>query len=138
MYLYLLIAVFVVALFVTALSRRKGLFILSAFLLFTLSTLVYLDRTLNQDDIFKFVYGGNIKMVRWYLNTGTSVQVQDRHGDSLLMVATKCRQYRMMQFLLERGVRLDLKNKEQQTVLNIAAKNQDDIAITILKRAPHQ
>lgn len=137
MYLYLLIAVFVVALFVTALSRRKGLFILFAFLLFTLSTLVYLDRTLNQDDIFKFVYGGNIKMVRWYLNTGRSIQDQDTHGDSLLIAAVKYRQYEMMTFFLERGANLNVKNKKQQTALDIAIQNDDSRAIAILSNHTH-
>ena len=60
------------------------------------------------------------KTLKKLINNCQNVNVQDRHGCTILMMAVRCRRHNVVEFLLTKGTNIFLKNQDNETALMIA------------------
>ena len=89
----------------------------------------HLRPVIMRDDIVKALINnsavGNIEKIRVFLNTGIDPNIVDKNGNTPLLVATKYRKARAINFLLVRGANPNIANKKGITPLHIAIDNND-------------
>jgi ankyrin repeat protein len=73
--------------------------------------------------------------VEWFLEKEVNINVCDKDGDSILVHAVEGKEIKLVQYLLRKGIRLDLENKDGETALDCAEKNNLGEMIYVLKQA---
>jgi len=68
---------------------------------------------------------GNVEKIRIFLNSGIDPNIADKNGNTPLLVATKYKKMRAINFLLVKGANPNIANKKGITPLHIAIDNND-------------
>ena len=75
------------------------------------------------------------KTLKKLIHNCQNVNVQDRHGCTILMMAVRCRRHNVVEFLLTKGTNIFLKNQDNETALTIAYELGLEIIIFMLLEA---
>lgn len=84
-------------------------------------------------DIFDAVELGDLESVKMYWDDDTDVDAQDLNGMTLLMLAVYYKNKEIVQFLLEKGGRIQLKNNKGKTAIDIAIGSENKDILKILR-----
>src|SRR5690606_805799 len=81
-----------------------------------------LEQSSGRSALHKAAYWGHIKAVRYLLERGLDVNVQDHCGDTALHDATRFGHVEVAAALIDAGTNLSLTNSDDQTPLDLAAE----------------
>jgi len=85
----------------------------------------------NNQDIFKHIVDKDIKSVNNYINAGYDLNVQDKYGNTLLMLAA-ISDIEILELLLNSGADIDKQNNKGHTALILAAYENNREIIELL------
>jgi ankyrin repeat protein len=95
------------------------------------------DLARAQDADSRTILNSGIAAVRLCVELGADVNAVNRNGDSALHGAAKHGFASVLQFLADRGARLDTRNKKGQTAMMVGAASRDgdgEVSVTLLRK----
>lgn len=87
----------------------------------------------SKHSIFFHAQNGNIEGIEYFLSENCSIDIQDMYGWTVLMCATFEGHYDLVKYLLKKGAKVDIKNKQGLSALDIAFKQKNDALIDLLQ-----
>jgi ankyrin repeat protein len=76
-----------------------------------------------ENELFCSCFSGYIDKIKDVLENGGNVNTSDEHGNTLVHIASKNNQYKVLWYLRKKDAKLNTKNKDGDTPLHVACKN---------------